>query len=71
MTQTEKITGLKGAYLGKNKQFSWHSCAAAAVTQCSKFPINVHFEEVALLDLVQGGHKITAWCPVVSYVHTT
>ena len=47
MTQTEKITGLKGAYLGKNKQFSWHSCAAAAVTHCSKFPINVQFEEVA------------------------
>ena len=42
MTQTEKITGLKGAYLGKNKQFSWHSSAAAVpVSQCSKILINV------------------------------
>ena len=47
MTQTEKITGLKGAYLGKNKQFSWHSSAAAVpVTQRSKIPINVKFEEI-------------------------
>ena len=40
---------------------------------CRRCNFNAHFQRklLSLLYLVQGGHKISVWCPVVSYVHTT